>query len=193
MGNLHSSIDKSNLVDCLDLWWKSSVDAKDFSFDNSSDAQVVEDLGTVLPWVCIAVFSDSLVVKAVDGGDLAGFVVSSEQSDVRWVLHFETQQQLESLHRVEASVDEVAHEDVSGVWNFAALVEQLEQVVELTMNVSANGDWCFDRLHIALLNEDLFDFLTKDAKFSLRQDSSLLDGLKPIIDVALAHFQLIFI
>ncbi len=30
--------------------------------------------------------------------------------------------------------------------------------MELTMDITANSDWCLDWLHIALFNENFFDF-----------------------------------
>ena len=65
-------------------------------------------------------------------------MVSSEKGDVSWVLQLKAQQKLEGLNRVEASVDEVTHENVSGVWDLSSLVEQLQQIVELSMDITTN-------------------------------------------------------
>ena len=73
------------------------MDTEDLAFNNSSDAKIIEDLGAVLPWVCISILSNCLVVEAVDSRDLSCFVVASQQCDVRWILHFKTQQKLEGL------------------------------------------------------------------------------------------------
>ena len=91
VGNFHSSVDKSHLIDGLDLWGESSVDAENLSFDNSADSKVIEDFSAVLPWVGISVLSNGLIVESIDGRDLPRLVVSSEQSDVRWVLHLEAE------------------------------------------------------------------------------------------------------
>ena len=37
--------------------------------------------------------------------------------------------------------------------------------MELTMDVTADGDWGSDWLDVALLNEDLLDLLAEDSKF----------------------------
>jgi hypothetical protein len=60
-----------------------------------------------------------------------------------------------------AAVDVVSHEDVGGVWNLATLVEELKQVVELAVDVAANSSGRAYGLHVAFLNEDLFDFLAQ--------------------------------
>lgn len=53
--------------------------------------------------------------------------------------HLECQQQQERLHRVEAPVHEVAHEQVVGLRAVAAHLEQLHEVVELAMDVPTCG------------------------------------------------------
>ena len=90
--NFHSSVDKSHLIDGLDLWGESSVDAENLSFYNSSNSKIIEDFSAVLPRIGISVLSNGLVVESVDGRDLPCLVVSSEQSDVRWVFHLEAEE-----------------------------------------------------------------------------------------------------
>ena len=53
------------------------MDAEDFALNDSTDAEVVEDLGAVLPWVGVAILAQSLLVEAVDGGDTTRLVVAS--------------------------------------------------------------------------------------------------------------------
>lgn len=89
--NFHPSIDKSHLIDGLDLWGEASVDAENLAFDNCADSKVIEDFSAVLPRVGIAVLSNGLIVESVHGRDLPSLVVSSEQSDVGWVLHLEAE------------------------------------------------------------------------------------------------------
>ncbi len=98
VGNLHATLNQTNLVHCLDIWGKTSVDTEYFAFNNSSDAEIVEYLSAILPRICVSVLSDSLIVETIDSGDLSGFMVASQESDVGWVLQFQTKQQLEGLH-----------------------------------------------------------------------------------------------
>ena len=56
------------------------------------------------------------------------------------------------------------------------------------MDVTTDGDWCFDWLNVALLYQDLLDFLAEEAELTFRQDGSFLYRLKPVVDVGLAHF-----
>ena len=77
--------------------------------------------------------------------DLPGLVVSSEQSHPVWPPSFEHHQPGEGLEAVVAAVHEVAHEDVVGVGRRPALPEQLLQVVELAVDIAADGDGAADQ------------------------------------------------
>ena len=113
-------------------------------------------------------------------------MVASQQSDMSWVFNLQAKQQLESFHRIKASVDEVTHENISSFWDLASFLEKLEQIVELTVYVSAYCDGGLHRLNVALFNENIFDQLTKDPKISFIQNSSVFTILKPLVD--LLHF-----
>ena len=89
--DFHPSVDKSHLIDGLNLWGESTVDAENLTFDNSTDAKVIEDFSAVLPRVGVSILSNGLIVEAIDGRDLPGLVISSEQSDVGWVLHLQAE------------------------------------------------------------------------------------------------------
>ena len=69
--------------------------------------------------------------------DLSAFVVSPQQRHVRGIPRFAQHQQREDLQAVVASVYKVSHEDVVGAWRLPAGVEQLQQVVKLTVYVAA--------------------------------------------------------
>ena len=125
MRDLHSSVNKSNLINCLDFWGKASMNAEDFSFNNSSNSKIIKDLGAVFPRICISVFSNSFVVETVDSGDLSSFMISSKKGDMCWVFQFQAQQKLESLNRIESSINKITHENVSCIGDLTSFLEQL--------------------------------------------------------------------
>ena len=168
MRNFHTAIDQIDLVQSLDLGWETAVDAKYLAFDYGTDTQVVEYLGTVLPWVDIAIFAHGLLIEAIDGWYSARFVVAAQKRDAVGVLELQAEEKLESLNWIVATVDEISHENVASVRDLTALFKKFEKIVELTVNISANGDWGTHRLNVALLDEDFFDFLAENAKISLR-------------------------
>ena len=55
--------------------------AEDLVLDQSCERQVVEKISEVLPHVGVPVFAEALVVEAINLGDLAGLMVSTENRD----------------------------------------------------------------------------------------------------------------
>ena len=65
-------------------------------------------------------------------------MVSSNQSDSLRIPHFQSEKQEEGLHTVVASVHKVPHEEIVGFWALPSHLEELHQVIELAVNVSAD-------------------------------------------------------
>ena len=165
--HLHAAVNEADLVEGLDLGRQTTVDAEDLALNDSTDTKVIEDLGAVLPGVDVAIFTHGLFVEAVDAGDTASLVVTTEERDAIRVLELEAEKQLERFDRVVATIDEVTHEDVAGVGNLATLLKQLKKIVELAVDITADSDGSAHRLNIALLDQDLLDLLTEDAEVTL--------------------------
>ena len=78
-------------------------------------------------------------------------MVSSQNSDPILEPHLQSDQQGHRLDRVVPSVDVVAHKEVVSVRRLTTDLEQLHQVMELTVDVSTDSDWALDWLYVALL------------------------------------------
>ena len=115
MGKFESSFEQADLIKSLDVWGEATMDAEDLAFNDGCDSEVIKDLDAVLPWVSVAVLADALVIESVDGSDLPGLVVSSEEGDAVWVLQLEAQEQLKSFNGVVATIDEITHEHIARV------------------------------------------------------------------------------
>ena len=85
-------------------------------FDEGGERKVIKEVGEVSPNVGVAVFSQALVIEAIHLRDLSGFVVSAEDSDTVPETQLECYEEGDSLDRVIASIDVVAHEEVVCVW-----------------------------------------------------------------------------
>lgn len=109
-------------------------------FTYSSNGQEIEDLSAVLPGVGVTVLLLALVVEAVHLRDLSRLVVSTQKSDLIGPASLERKEVCEGLQRVVSAIDEIAHKNVVGVRQGTSSLEQLAQIVELSMNVSANSD-----------------------------------------------------
>ena len=102
--------------------------------------------------------------------DLTRLVVPAEQRQPGWVPQLKTREQADSLDAVVTAVHEVPEEGEVGIgapdgtvvecWSGVTAVpsgntEELEDVVELAMDVTADGDGCVHREHIRLFNQDI--------------------------------------
>lgn len=79
-------------------------------------------------------------------------MVATKDGDATRVTNLQSHQQADCLNGMEAAINVVAHEEIVGFRNVAADSEQFNQVVELAVNVSANGDWTLDRLDIGFVD-----------------------------------------
>lgn len=138
MWHLLLPVDRAYLIQRIDARAQTAMDAEDFVINDGCKSQVVEDVCAVPPDIDGAVLSQALVVETIHLSDLSALVVASNQSDSLRVPHLEGQEEQECLHRVEASVDEVAHEQVVGVGALSAHFEELLEVVELAVYVTTD-------------------------------------------------------
>jgi hypothetical protein len=145
-----SAFEEADLVEGLNIRGKATVDAENFAFNDSADAKMIKNVNTVLPRVGISVLTHIFIVKTVDGGNLPSFVISAKEGDVARVTELEHHQELEGFDGVVATVDKIAHKDVAGVGNTASLFEELDKVMELTVDVTADGDGSGNRLNVGL-------------------------------------------
>lgn len=86
----------------------------------------------------VVFFVFTFIVKSIYPVDGRALVVSSEQKEVLWILDFVCKQQANCLQRLFSSVDVVAQEEVIALWWESTVLEQSQQVVILSVNVTCN-------------------------------------------------------
>ena len=89
-------------------------------------------------------------------GDTARLMVAPQNSDSFLVADFEAKQQAHCLKGIVAPVDIVSQEQVVGVRHMASNLEQLKQVIDLTVDVTADVDRRPHCDYVGLLSEYLF-------------------------------------
>ena len=159
MRHLLNPIERADIVERVDAGRQAAVQTEDLVVDERGQGQVVEQVGKVLPHVGVAVLAQAFVVEAVDLRDLARLVVAAQDGDALGVADFERDEKRHRLDGEVASVDVVAldlsvfrciwecvvcrltHEEVVGVGIRATDLEQLHQVVELSMYITTDCDW----------------------------------------------------
>ena len=83
-------------------------------------------------------------------------MIAAQDGDPLAEPDFQRDQEGDGLDGVVAPVDVVAHEEVVRVRRLAADLEQLHQVVKLTVDIATNRHRTLDLLHIGLLGQNLF-------------------------------------
>ncbi len=125
MRNFLDTVDGSDVVKSVDGRGKTTVKTEDLIIDQGSQWQVVEEVGKVLPDICVAVLPQALVVETIYLSDLSRFVVSSQNCDPVAVSDLERYEQCHSLNRVVSTVNVVTHEEIVGVGRVTTDAEKL--------------------------------------------------------------------
>ena len=170
MGNLLDAIQRPDIVQSIDTRRQTAMQTEDLVVDERGERKIVEKVGEVLPNVCVTVLAQALVVKPIHLRDLTRLVVSAEDGNPLGISDLQSHEQSDSLDRVITSINVISckaakkmsdyqrsrhwavwgssygchtHEEIIGVGVWAADFEQLHQVVELAVNVTANRDGAF--------------------------------------------------
>ena len=146
---LHA-IQIASVIQCVNARTESTVQTENTIRHDRRHGQIIKGVGKVLPDVGVAVFSQALVVKAVDLSDLTALVVSAEDGDSRFVAHFEGHEKSDRFEGIVSAVDVVAHEQIIGLRTCSANAKKLRQIIKLTMNITANCYRRADWLNVAL-------------------------------------------
>ena len=120
--------------------------------------QVIEDVSTVSPNIQRTIFSQALVVESINLSYLSAFVVASDESNEVGVSNFVGQKKEKGFNTVESSIYEISKKEVANSGYISSIFEELKKIVELPMDVSADGDRGVDSLNIAFLNKNLSGF-----------------------------------
>jgi len=177
------TIDEAELIEGGNLWGETAMDADNSAVNDTGDGEQVKHLHAHAPAVRITELLLALVVESIDLSDLATLVVASEENDLVRILGLHEHQKCEGLETVITAVNVVAHEDVGTIRDLAANAEELEKVVELAVDVAANGDGGCDGLHVRLFKEAFLDQLTKSIEVLLREVFALSHSHDPSFDL----------
>ena len=93
----------------------------------------------------------------------------------------QTHEQCNCLNRVISSVNIISHEKVIGLRGLPADAEKFFQVMELPVNISADGDWSANNRHVRLLNQNLLCPLAELLDVALTQRLALHEGFNVLV------------
>lgn len=110
---------------------------EDFLINDGRDRQAVEAVRKCLPQLDV-VPALALIVETVDAVNRGALVVATQNEEVLGVLDLVGQEKADGLERLLATVDVVTKEQVVCLWGKAAVFEQAEEVIVLTVDVAAD-------------------------------------------------------
>ena len=84
------------------------MDTKDATVDDGPKGKVVKDFTTPSPDVTASVLALTLIVKAIDLGDLSRLVVASYEGDSFGIPDLESQQKKKRFNAVKAPINKIA-------------------------------------------------------------------------------------
>ena len=109
--------------------------AQNLVVDQCRNGQAVEAVSENFPQFD-SVSALALVVKAVDTIDARTLVIASEQEEVFRELDLVGQKEANRLQGLLTTIDVIAEEEVVGIWREASVLEQAQQIIVLTMNIT---------------------------------------------------------
>ena len=123
--------------------------------NNSSKRQKIEYFCAKPPNINRSILPQTLIIKSINLSNLSTLMISPNQSNLIPIPNLQRQKQKESLYRMEPPIDEITHENIISFRTIPPHLEQLHEIIELSMDISANCDRCFDILNIAFLEQDI--------------------------------------
>lgn len=147
---------------------------KDLILDNCSQRQVVKQICEHFPSGGVLVLPHALVVEPIVLCDVSALMVTTKDCYAVFVAHLQRQQKAHRFHRVVASIHVIAKEQVVCIGDVPTNLEQLDEVVELAVNVTAYDHRSSHRGNVRFLRKN-FPTVTSQYYLALSQ-STLTSG-----------------
>ena len=96
--HLNLPVDLPYLIKSVEIGTETAVQTEDLVLDDSCEREQVEQISVVLPDIGIAVLPQTLVVKAVDLGNLTRLVVASQNSNPVFEPHLKCDEESDRLN-----------------------------------------------------------------------------------------------
>lgn len=131
------------------------MSSEDLSFYYSCKRQIIKQLSQHFPDIVVFVLSHAFIIETIILSNTPGFVVASKDSYSFFVSDLQAEKQTNSLDRVVTSINIISKKQVVSVGDTASNFEEFHEIVELSMNVSTDVDWCSHIDNIGFFIEDL--------------------------------------
>jgi hypothetical protein len=129
----------TDLLHVEQIGGQTAVHAKDLFVHNGGHGQAVEAISKSLPQLDV-VTTLALVIETIDAVRAGTLVVAAQDEEVLGVLDLVSKQEADHLERLFASVNVVTQEQVVGLGREPTVLEQTQQIVVLSVDVSTDLD-----------------------------------------------------
>ena len=110
-------------------------------------------------------------------------MVAPQQNQSVGILELIQEEQGDGFDWVVPAIHEVPNHYIPVRSDGASFLKQLEQIIELTMNVSADRDRCLNRLHIRFFEKKTFDSSANSFDGGFGEDGTAGNCLDPGVNV----------
>mmetsp|Transcript_2448 Transcript_2448/g.5667 ORF Transcript_2448/g.5667 Transcript_2448/m.5667 type:complete len:398 (-) Transcript_2448:41-1234(-) len=155
--NVDGTLDGVDLIEALQFGRQSAVAAENLVRNDGRNGHAVENVAKSLPQVD-GEAALALVVKAVHATHLGGFVVPPQQVDFARVFDLEGKEETQDLDGLLSPIAVVSQEHVIRVRGLAVVIDDSQEVEELTVQIAANLDGCLGPQEHWFAQEYLSDF-----------------------------------
>ena len=136
VGRTHHS---ANLLHGVQIGAQATVHREDLFVDDGGNGEAIEAVGKGLPQLDV-VPPLAFVVESVDAVDGRALVVSAQDEEVLGILDLVCEEKADCFERLLSAINVVAEEEVICFGWEASIFEEAEEIVVLSVNVSAYLD-----------------------------------------------------
>ena len=127
----------TDLLHRVQIWGETTVHSEDLLVNNGSNWKAVETVSKGLPELDV-VSTLALIIETVDSVNGSALVVTTEDEEVFWIFDFVCKKEADCLERLLSSVNVITKEQVISLWWESAVFEQAQEIVVLTVDITAN-------------------------------------------------------
>ena len=97
-------------------------------------------------------------------------MVTAEDCNSVGEADLEGDQERHGFHTIVAAIDIVTHEEVVRIRRLSANLEELKQIMELTVNITANSHGSANLLHVGLVYQNFFSLQAPKRRLRIVQN-----------------------
>lgn len=153
-GGLAEAINAAKVIEGLELWRETTVNAEELLVHDGSEGKRAERLhAEVIDLFRILVLALELKGKVV--GQVTTFVVATKEKERVRVPDLQCPEVEDALDGKVAAVDVIAQKEVAGVCGVATDFKELHEIIVLAVDIAADGDGSVDFEQVGFLTQDL--------------------------------------